>query len=231
VCSASPADTWSQGLAALRSHDSARAIDLFTSFLRETEGAGDSSPEAHHNLALALWEKGDHGAAVFHFLRAATLTGSPWQALRSLELLDGIQRELGIHDGVTDHTFFQIFLLGTPSLALVIFCIGFWSFLTLILWHWYHWPGFHAKSLFAIPVVLLLLSFSLRYSHDHLFQYGVLGNGDEVPLYRAAGDPVEKKLADLPAGTIVTWGKSEHGFIEISYPVVGWVPEKALLRN
>ena len=224
---------WDSGLKALERSDYQVAVSDFTEWIANGAKAGVRSPEAHYNLALSHWNLKQNGPAIYHLLKSATLSSSPIKAWERLDSLGSLQKEIGIHDGVPEKLFFQLFLLGNRDVAIFIFALGFWSLFGLIFWRWIRGipMGPYMKGLFAIPFLLWTAGAILFINHEYLFRFGVLDTVNEgIPLFKSAGEPSEKKLVDLPPGTIVTWGQTSSGFVQISYPVVGWVPESDLRR-
>jgi hypothetical protein len=131
---------------------------------------------------------------------------------------------------VPEQTFFRFYLLANPDVATLLYAMAGWSLVGLFFWRWQRGRFSEGmRYLFVLPAVLALAGTAAILNHDYFFRLGVLQTGENnIPLFRAAGETSDHKLADLPSGTIVTWGKHDRGFVRISYPVAGWVPESSL---
>lgn len=226
-------ETWKAGVDALKRKDDQQAQRVFSDWIESAEKSGIRSSEAHYNLGLAHWNLKHPGQAVYEVLKSATLTASPVTTLERLNFLDGMQDDIGIHDGLPRKLFFKLYLLINRDGIVLLSCLVIWSVCGFGLWRWIRRRPFNnaIRGFFALPVLMGCLAAGAAVNHEYLFRYGVLDGSEKgIPLFRSAGDEATKKLIDLPAGTIVAWEPGEKGFVKISYPVVGWVEERDLRR-
>jgi len=117
---------WEKAVQALNSGRYSEAAPLLEEWTLQARHAHTLSSEAYYNLALSYWHLKQAGKAVYYLAWSASLQAAPWNAWRTLHLLDGIQSSLGIRDSVSDDPTFRFFLLLNRNTILFLLCAAAW---------------------------------------------------------------------------------------------------------
>ncbi len=214
---------WDSAVARLVEGKSAEAIPLFEAWISRSEGQGIRSAEAHHNLASAYLLANQPGPAVYHLASSAGLRTSPLYSWEALQNLSRIQHRILIQDDLPSHWGFRISLLLKRGFLFVLTVIGFWVFAFAF------FLGPSRRLGLLTGTVLLLLGGAGYLTLALLPQYGVVMPSAEGSVLNS--EPVlgsDKKIAELPVGTVVALGPVQEHVVAISAPFAGWLPARSV---
>lgn len=232
------APLWDSAMKALHESSHQEAARLLAAWIDEGEKQGIRSAEAHYNLGLAEWGAKRPGKAVYHLVESARLRSSPLSALKAISTLGGLQKELGIRDGVSEAASFRLYFLLNPDWILAFVSLSFWLVaLTLVVW-WLKGRAIYRVQATCLSVAAAFTTIAVIgiVNRAYFCNFGVLdGDREMIPLYKKpiATTPDEAdKLVDLPAGTLVKLAPSpeREGYAPISRPVAGWVPSATVRK-
>lgn len=239
---------WSGAISALKEQNNVQAADLFSKWIAAAHEEGVQSPEAYYNLALAEWSLNDSGKAIQNFLSSSLLISSPLQNMRNLALLTELEKQIGIKESAVNTWAFRAMVLLNENFSLLLFSIGFWSFVGLCFWRWIRREGnltlVWTKVGLIFPLICFLISGSGYLTRRFGADFAVLAEKEQIAVFQQSD--AQNKLVDLPPGTIVQLGKKETAYQQIVEPITGWIsiedfrqirfpeplgPSLALLRN
>ncbi len=221
------ADTsaWSTAMDLLDQGQTEQAIPLLEERIRQMEASGTRSPEVHHNLAVAFGRLKQWGPAVYHLATSTFLRASPVYGLSALRSFGLVQNQLMIQNGVERDLLFRFGALIPPGFFQVLIVLGIWTVLFGALTQTTRRMG---AVLGAIFVLLGGAGIGLRHS---LPVYAVVVGSDQGTLLST--EPTlgtDKKLVELPVGTLVTLGPTQDYSIAVQRPFAGWIPVQSIRR-
>lgn len=205
--------------------------DALEAFAQAAESARVRTPSLHRWKAQVALERGDAASGVRELFAAAALDDTVSGRLRLLADLALTQESLGLTKTLFDGTWFRLAFVRTDRWAWWAFAVAAWLGVLLAFLRWYRpaaflrWRGpvlAAAPAVAAAGLVVVLLGLVTP-------PYAVLEGPGTVPLYRTANAVAEPndasgRLAELPAGTLVTLGETSGNAIRLVEPFGGWVP-------
>ncbi len=214
---------WDAAVSRLVENKPAEAIPLFEAWITRAESQGIRSPEAHHDLASAYLLANQPGPAAYHLAASAQLRTDPfytWQAIRDLAR---IQHRILIQDDLSSRWSFRLSLLLKPTLLFFAAVLGFWIFA------FGFFLGPSRGTALTTGILLLLVCGAGYATRAALPRYAVVLPGAEGSVLNS--EPVlgsEKKIAELPEGTLVALGATQDHVTAISAPFAGWLPSTSV---
>lgn len=221
--------------ASLRPHGAAEldrlwAADDLTAFGTKAKELGVESPSLYRARAQAALEKGDVSASVRELFAASAVDDSLSGRTQLLSDLAVTQEALGLTKTIFDGTLFRLVFIGTERWSLWFFVAAFWLAVLAGFGRWYAPTAFRRKTLpFAGAVAFALVLGAGGIVLDRAAPpYAILAGPGTVPLFRspeALENPNDAsgRLAELPAGTLVSLGESTATAARLVEPFGGWV--------
>jgi hypothetical protein len=229
----SPDEMWTAALNAFTNGDAARAHHLFVDWIASQERQGIFSSEAHHNLALVCWAEKDPGCTTYQLLESAILSHSPPFIWLAAHQVTEIENQVGMKEGISDDLAFRSYLLVNRNLVIWLGAFAGWLFLAAVqAWttRRRRFLGVPAPALVTLAILLGIFSTSGWINFRYFSHYGVLaGKAGGVPIYKEPGETPDKRLADLPNGTVIRIAEQKDQAVRISAPVTGWVASDQVL--
>ena len=186
-----------------------------------------SSPEVHHNLAVAYAEKGDYLNSSKELLEATRLSILPNRRLEELEHLRDVQRHLGISQSTLERTSALILLAISREIILFLLLTSIWLFILFYYFRITHRKGYAFLPISGVAILIVFLSILLS---SRIFgTMGVLDGTDEISVY--ADTKLNEKIITLPPGTLVRIRRNKSGIRQILEPVYGWVKTEDCLTT
>lgn len=216
---------WESAFHALSQENYSGAIELMNQWRQLAAQSGVNSPELHYNLGIGYLNLKQTGLGVFHLLKSANLSGSPFRIWKTLDNISEIQRQLGVKDNLADATFLRLSFLVNHNVLWIILMASVWALVTsLILFWWQRHFSVTAQLLSAFAVVSLALA-TAGWINTHLYcRFGVLtGSTERVSVYSSPQKKKEQLLVDLPSGTVVNLSDPVQQSTPITEPFAGWV--------
>lgn len=228
------ASDWTAALTAMEKGDPANAKASLLRFVAAAEAQGIRSPEAHFNLAIAHWDLKEPGPAAAEVLRSLLTGQSLSHIARAQSVMAGMQRELGVSDGVARENRFLARMWITDNGLTFLFALALWSLAGISLWLWRQRQIVRLPVILSsliLPVMTFLLAGGALSLRDWKGGYAVLDATDNaIGLFPSPRIDTQEKLLDLPSGTLVhSTGETQNGFLRIDSPVVAWVQSSQLL--
>ena len=233
VATAAPVEEWQQSYQRANEIYLGGQIENALTAWGRLHATGVCSPDVEYNMGTAYLEQNDLGRAVFHLLRAESLSPQGADDVQhNLALSRG--RVLGTGGDTEDSGVigWDRILRGLPAGTLAeVFLVLWWLlFATLILRRLVPNPGYKKRIAMAALVLVLavatmgvLAGGSIHARHG--IRRGVLLE-DETRAQEApqAGAP---RVFTAPAGTEVRLFERDNGFVKVRLPngIAAWVPE------
>lgn len=205
---------------------------------------GIESPSLHRWRAQVALERGDMATSVRELFTASAFDDSLSGRTQLLSDLAVTQEALGLTKTIFDGTLFRFVFVGAERWSLWLFAAAFWICVLLAFARWYAPNRSRGKIVPTIALAsLLTLLGSVGLVVDRAAPpYAVLTGPGTVPLFRspeALANPNDAsgRLAELPAGTLVSVGETTDTGVRLVEPFGGWVakdrsvPAEAGVRN
>lgn len=229
----SPSDAWTQARLKWEAGELNSAQELLTQLVKVHESQGIRSSEPHYNLGRLFWQLKQPGKANYHLLKSAALSSSLLDTLSTVSTIEGIEREIGVREGVSEGISFSLYLLLKDNWLQGMLCVGLWGLIFAWLVSWLQGPRAKRAAILAaiLPIALILFS-SLAYLFKKTMpRLAVIESTENtrVIVYRDPEKRIEDKPVELPSGTVITVGRTEKNFSEILSPIYGWVEQTNLL--
>lgn len=214
---------WDTAVARLTENKPAEAIPLFEAWISRAQSQGIRSPEAHHDLASAYLLAQQPGPAAYHLATSAQLRTDPFYTWSAIKNLARIQHRILIQDNLASRWSFRLSLLLKPTLLFSVTVIGFWIFAFGC------FLGPSRRGALTLGISFLVVCAAGYATLAVLPRYAVVLPGPEGSVLNS--EPVlgsEKKIAELPVGTLVALGATQDHVTAISAPFAGWLPTSAV---
>lgn len=220
----------SNALRTLDTHWEAGALDPFAEV---ATAAGIDSPSLHRARAREALEHGDAATAVLELFAASALDDTLSGRAQLLTDLSVTQESLGLTKTLFDGTWFRFTFLQSNRVSWWLFATAFWMAAIAAFARWYRPDRFPAinASLGALVALLVVAGLGIRTVGRMAPPYAVLLGPGTVPLFRTAAavaspNDASGRLAELPAGTLVTLSEGSDGngtIIQLVEPFGGWI--------
>jgi len=234
---ASPSDLHTLWQRAQNQHESknyASSGALFKEWIEAGLLQDVESPEAYFNFAVSHWALKDYANTQYGLLKSSSLRFSPGRIWKDIRTVAAIEKDLGIKEGLSTKWYFYLYFLINDNVRTLLLTLGLWMFVAVGLGFWLHkmWGIALIGGKVLVPVGLLCCVVALgSFVNAHYFsRFGVLqAKENVVPLFQSASADSDKKLMDLPSGTIVNWVGQKGEFIQLGFPVAAWISKDSLL--